>query len=56
MQNTLTDIRAYRDLVQGGGRQTVPCLRIEREGGNVEWMYESADIIRFIDENKNEFS
>ena len=40
----------YREeLAQGGGRVKVPCLRIE-QGGNVEWMYESNDIIRYLEQ------
>jgi glutaredoxin len=40
---------AYRDeLIAQGGRVMVPCLRIE-EGGEVQWLYESNDIIRFLD-------
>ena len=50
MRNTVMDISAYRELVTGGGRATVPCLRIERDEGQVEWMYESIDIMRFIDD------
>ena len=46
------DIRlssAYRsELISEGGRPQVPCLRIEKDNGNVEWLYESADINRFI--------
>ncbi len=39
-----------QELIAGGGKKTVPCLRIERDG-NVEWLYESLDIIAFIDSN-----
>lgn len=35
-------------LVAGGGMTQVPCLRIENADGNVEWMYESDDIIRYL--------
>lgn len=35
-------------LVQQGGKSQVPCLRIETTEGKVQWLYESADIIRFI--------
>ncbi len=35
-------------LMQGGGKTQVPCLRIEQAGGEVEWMYESDDIIRYL--------
>ena len=38
----------YRDeLVTQGGRAMVPCLRIE-ESGTVKWLYESNDIIRYL--------
>jgi len=35
------------NLEAGGGRVKVPCLRIEK-GDDVEWMYESDDIINFL--------
>ena len=39
----------YRsELMAGGGKAQVPCLRIEGEGGKVSWMYESADIIKYL--------
>ena len=47
MRDTMREPDAFRELLQGGGRTTVPCLRIER-GGDVEWMYESMDIIRYL--------
>lgn len=34
-------------LIEGGGKKTVPCLRIETAEG-VTWMYESQDIIDFL--------
>tara|TARA_R110001599_G_scaffold58216_4_gene160457 strand:+ start:1651 stop:2022 length:372 start_codon:yes stop_codon:yes gene_type:complete len=37
-----------KELVEGGGHLKVPCLRIEKEDGEVEWMYESSDIINFL--------
>ncbi|MCG7586785.1 glutathione S-transferase N-terminal domain-containing protein [Photobacterium sp. OFAV2-7] len=37
------------ELVNGGGRRKVPCLRIEGENGDVEWMYESNDIINYLE-------
>lgn len=56
MRNTVMDISAYKELVTGGGRATVPCLRIERDDGQVEWLYESLDIMRFIDEVKDQLT
>lgn len=41
----------YREeLIKYGGRPTVPCLRIQREDGTVQWLYESPDINRFLGE------
>lgn len=39
----------YRaELEQGGGRIQVPCLRMQQNGADV-WMYESSDIIRYLE-------
>jgi glutaredoxin len=35
-------------LLAGGGKVKVPCLRIE-ENGESRWMYESNDIIRYLE-------
>lgn len=35
-------------LVTGGGKTQVPCLRIVQTNGDVQWMYESNDIIRYL--------
>ncbi len=48
----LRDIMFHPDnnaeLVAGGGKGQVPCLRIESENGDIRWMYESIDIIRYL--------
>jgi glutaredoxin len=36
------------ELIAGGGKKQVPCLRIEDERDGVRWMYESSDIIRYL--------
>lgn len=36
------------DLLQGGGKIQTPCLRVEDGRGNVLWMYESNDIIQYL--------
>ncbi|RUO78129.1 glutaredoxin family protein [Idiomarina seosinensis] len=36
------------ELEQGGGRIKVPCLRIEKDDGSSEWMYESDDINQYL--------
>ncbi|WP_447928781.1 glutaredoxin family protein [Vreelandella sp. EE27] len=35
-------------LLQGGGRAKVPCLKIARDDGETEWLYESDDINRWL--------
>lgn len=47
IRDTLRDPEAFRELVRGGGRSTVPCLKIQSEEGT-RWLYESADIIAFL--------
>jgi len=37
------------ELLQGGGQLKVPCLRIEDDKGDVSWMYESGDIIEYLE-------
>jgi len=36
------------ELIAGGGKSQVPCLRVENEGGGVRWIYETTEIIRYI--------
>jgi len=45
--NTKDDV--YRtELVNGGGRHKVPCLKIAKPNEPVEWLYESNDIIVYL--------
>ena len=48
----LKDIRSHpnnkAELIAGGGKKQVPCLRIEDERDGVRWMYESSNIIRYL--------
>ena len=44
-QNDPVDRQALKD---GGGKIKVPCLRIEEAGGT-RWMYESMDIIAYLE-------
>ncbi len=41
------------ELLEGGGQLKVPCLRIEDNNGDVRWMYESGDIISYLDQRFN---
>ena len=37
------------ELTSQGGKHKVPCLRIEKGEGEVRWMYESDDIIAYLE-------
>ena len=36
------------ELLAGGGTIKVPCLRITDDAGDTSWMYESSDIIAYL--------
>jgi len=38
------------ELVAGGGQLKVPCLRIEEQDGSTTWMYESSDIMAYLEQ------
>jgi len=39
----------YREeLIREGGKRTVPCLRIEQSDGQVQWLYESKDVVAHL--------
>jgi glutathione S-transferase len=52
LEMDLRDIRKddnnRQELVNGGGQQKVPCLRIAKPDGSSEWMYESDDISQYL--------
>ncbi|MDV7338098.1 glutaredoxin [Terasakiella sp. A23] len=37
------------ELTQQGGRHKVPCLRIDQDGAETEWLYESKEIISYLE-------
>ncbi len=49
LRDIMNDELARQELLQGGGKAVVPCLRI-KSGDSVDWLYESMDIIRYLDE------
>lgn len=51
LRDTMQDATAFRELLVGGGRATVPCLRIDSDAGT-RWLYESDDIMRYLDERQ----
>ena len=39
----------YREeLIREGGKRKVPCLRIEKADGGVQWLYESSDVVAHL--------
>ncbi|TKB47506.1 glutaredoxin family protein [Thalassotalea mangrovi] len=47
----LRDIKQQQtlnELVAKGGKRTVPCLRIDNADGSSQWMYESSDIVDYL--------
>jgi glutaredoxin len=40
---------ARQELIAGSGKLKVPCLRIEDDEGDVNWMFESKDIIGYLE-------
>ncbi|MDX2463324.1 MAG: glutathione S-transferase N-terminal domain-containing protein [Porticoccus sp.] len=43
-----------QELLEGGGKLKVPCLKIVDSTGGVSWMYESSDIINFLEQQVSE--
>jgi glutaredoxin len=50
-RNVLKNKDWHEELEQEGGKRKVPCLRIERETGIVEWLYESKAINAYLQQN-----
>lgn len=48
-RDALNDPRWQSELIEQGGKYQVPCLRIDKGDDNIEWLYESKDIIRYLD-------
>ncbi len=48
-RDALKDPDSRRELLEGGGEIKVPCLRIPGEDGQATWLYESDDIIKFLE-------
>ncbi len=40
-----------QELLNGGGEIKVPCLRISKQDGSEEWLYESGQIIKYLQDN-----
>jgi len=53
LKDILTDPEYRAELIAGGGKPQVPCLRIQEDGGIIRWMYESNDIIRYLNRQRS---
>lgn len=51
IRDTLKNPEYRRELIREGGQSMVPCLRIAHPDGRVQWLYESEDIIDYLQRN-----
>jgi glutathione S-transferase len=42
------NVKQRDELLLGGGKVQTPCLQISDTHGNVQWLYESSDIIKYL--------
>ena len=47
-RDILADQKIDDELIAGGGKDIVPCLKIEEPGAPVRWLYESLDIVSYL--------
>ncbi|GMQ89386.1 MAG: glutaredoxin [Gammaproteobacteria bacterium] len=50
-RDALRDTTSREQLLEGGGKIKVPCLKIMDAQGNATWMYESRTIIQHLEES-----
>ena len=50
LRDAQNDPKWQQELIEQGGKRQVPCLRISTEDGKVEWLYESGDIKRYLEQ------
>ena len=41
---------AKQELIAGGGKLKVPCLKIDEGAGNSQWLYDSKAIINYLEQ------
>ncbi|WP_298634323.1 glutathione S-transferase N-terminal domain-containing protein [uncultured Umboniibacter sp.] len=49
LRNAKKDIVYRKQLAEDGGKLKAPCLRIKAADGSHTWLYESDDIIAYVD-------
>ena len=50
-RDALGQARSRQQLLEGGGVIQVPCLRITEEDNSVQWLYESKEIIKYLEKS-----
>jgi glutaredoxin len=48
LRDAKNDLKIKAELIEKGGMDQVPCLRIQKDNGTLQWMYESSDILTFL--------
>ena len=49
LRNADENAEYKNELIQQGGMYQTPCLRITKADGSIQWLYESADIISYLE-------
>lgn len=49
-RDVLQDSGWRKELMEGGGKTQVPCLKIESPDASANWMYESMDIVNYLND------
>jgi len=49
LRDAKNDPTFKEELTSQGGKHKVPCLRLEKPSGEATWLYESKDIISFLE-------
>jgi len=50
LRDARNDPKWHQELINEGGRYQVPCLRLTKEDGSVEWIYESNEINQYLNQ------
>ena len=50
LNDAKTDLAIKEELIREGGKHTVPCLRIAKGNKEVQWLYSSDEICRYLDD------
>ena len=51
LRDARNDATWNQELIQQGGRYQVPCLRLVSDDGSSQWLYESKEIINYLNQH-----